>query len=922
LVWCVLIGFRPKPSALFLERPRLLNLLPEEPGYIVWLEAPYGYGKSVLVSQWAAQLEGASWRVIWLALVDGDPRRPLAMALGLPENAAWSLVLEGLAVEKTLVILEDLENDPEAGLSLGPLLKHTPGLVLLASRKTLHTPELPRARTEGRLIHLRTEHLAFTQDEAAVLFGDQDSSLAWDRTRGWSLPLHMAALTGEMPDEESLWEGVRESLEPNVWTEVLLLAALPYLPNEIADDRAVHLTRLGFVQELENGFRLHPLAAETIFKRHRSAMQAAIRANLERLPLALQAEACARSDLLSELETRLEDYGLAVEDSVGVLRWDALCQSRHPLELNSQGLSPARLLTLSWAYSVTNQHEMAMKTYLAVAHHLEATPPQRLNALGWALFDLRPGEFDQADALLEQAKPWLQDAEPIVRGAFLINAATFYMEMHRWPEAEPLLEQGVPILSPENRLAGCINLALVRWELHGDLLGYREELRSSLEDSGNRPFNNCSSLEWLGRIEAMLGQPQRALESLDRLETLREHSPKVAFLGRVQAAALRFGLGQASLEAFIVLEHEALTFKNPDTGEEPELGFVRAHQAQCLRESGQVQQAHALLEVTIQKLDTPRLRIEYALILQRLGQTATALEWLEPVLASTFRQNVVLAQAVKFRITQDVANLEQLLKLTNAGTQILPALVPLLELPRDRADLCKTYPLGEVLLCGWREASQVRHAEIPRLEVKLLGGFAVRLLGQPVTLTGRPRDILIMLALGLSREQIAETLWPDADGEKSRNNLHVNLNIMRKVLEPWGIPTYILESGLARTHVDLNDLEVAVTRQDIPVIRSLYAELAPAIDLPPLEEAREQWHERILETLLEHTRNNADNEATLELILELDPLHEEACSLLLTHLIRTGRRITAQRRYRDFSRRLQDTLGLEPAPELQHLVMR
>jgi DNA-binding SARP family transcriptional activator len=122
--------------------------------------------------------------------------------------------------------------------------------------------------------------------------------------------------------------------------------------------------------------------------------------------------------------------------------------------------------------------------------------------------------------------------------------------------------------------------------------------------------------------------------------------------------------------------------------------------------------------------------------------------------------------------------------------------------------------------------------------------------------------------------------------------------------------------------VDLNDLEGAVTRQDIPTIRNLYAKLAPGIDLAPLEEAREQWHERILETLLEHARNHADNEATLELILELDPLHEEACSLLLSHLIRTGRRITAQRRYRDFSRRLQDTLGLEPTPELQHLVMR
>lgn len=52
-----MIGFRPRSTALFLERPRLLRLLPEEPGYVVWLEAPYGYGKSVLTSQWAARLE-------------------------------------------------------------------------------------------------------------------------------------------------------------------------------------------------------------------------------------------------------------------------------------------------------------------------------------------------------------------------------------------------------------------------------------------------------------------------------------------------------------------------------------------------------------------------------------------------------------------------------------------------------------------------------------------------------------------------------------------------------------------------------------------------------------------------------------------------------------------------------------------------
>ncbi len=372
-----MIGFRPKTSALFLERPRLLRMLPEEPGYIVWLEAPYGYGKSVLTAQWAARLETDGWRVIWLALVEGDPREPLADALGLPTDAPWANLLKTLACQRTVVILEDLEADPNEGISLGPLLKHTPGLVVLSSRKALRTPELLRARAEGRLIHLRAEHLAFTLDEATALFAGRDARHAWEETRGWSLPLHVAALTGEIPNEDSLWDGVRDSLESDEWRELLFLSALPYLPSNAANAHTQRLVGLGLVQALERGDRLHPMAAEILIRNHPKAVAEAVRDNLERLPLALRAKACTRAGLIPELSALLEQLELAADDSVGVLRWDALCRQRG---VTDDTYTPARWLTLGWAYSATGKLAQASEAYMRVFHHPRATgrgPPRR-----------------------------------------------------------------------------------------------------------------------------------------------------------------------------------------------------------------------------------------------------------------------------------------------------------------------------------------------------------------------------------------------------------------------------------------------------------------------------------------------------------------------------------------------------------------
>src|SRR5690606_31249118 len=102
-------GFRPQTGARYIERRRLLDRLPDEPGYVVWLEAPYGYGKSVLASQWAQGLEAAGWSVVWLSGRYVDLRSTVASVLGVPGHTPWAVLLDVLLGSRALVVLEDLE---------------------------------------------------------------------------------------------------------------------------------------------------------------------------------------------------------------------------------------------------------------------------------------------------------------------------------------------------------------------------------------------------------------------------------------------------------------------------------------------------------------------------------------------------------------------------------------------------------------------------------------------------------------------------------------------------------------------------------------------------------------------------------------------------------------------------------------------
>lgn len=902
---------RPQYSAFLLERPRLLRALPEEAGYVVWLEAPYGYGKSVLLSQWAAALEAEGVSIVWLSLSGSDARTGLALALDLPDATPWPLILAALHERQAAVVLEDLEG-PEG---LGPLLHHLPGLVALASRTDLPEPELLRLKAQGRLVHLGPPELAFTPDEAETLFQNRTlAQAAWERSGGWPLPLHLASLMGGTPFGPALWTGLKESLTPEEWAELLLLSALPFLPGSAADQRAPRLARLGFVQPLEGGYRLHPLAAEELARAFPAERLAAIRAGLERLPPPLRADACAKAELWPELTGVLEAEYLAEQDSPGVLRWHAQLsahegQAKFPV---GPPVGPGRLLNLAWAYSALGQWREGHEACLRVARHPQASAKQRRKALSWAISDLPGHEVALAEELVAEAQPWLAQSDEAGQAAFWGNVAIQHMTGGRWRQAQTMLERAVSLRPESPTSPNRINLAQVRWEAHGELRFYLDQLQAALNYPGALPFNRAVNLGALGLLGSLL-DPQAALIHLAEQQTLSRHHPLEALWGRATAAWLR-----RDLNAFPDLHAEARAWAEQDTrlGRES-LGWVAARWGRALREAGHLQEARTRLAGALD-CGEALVAVELALTLHALGQHEEAQPLLVEGLNSPYRYTRLHAWAARYRMGRDPAALEEVLNLTTERQAVLPALIPVTQLPPDRPELALAYSLHDVLASGWKAAIARRQAEIPPLELRVLGSVQVKVLGQEVALNGRPRDLLVLSALGLTREAMAEALWPEVDAQKSRNNLHVNLSTLRRTLEPWGQPGYLTEVGLRNTRCDLWNLQEAIRRGDWAQVRRLYQPLAPELTLDAITGQRAALQEDVLQGCLDHL-TAPEAEDTLNWVLRLDPLHEQAMQQLLSLLLRSGRRVSAEKRYQAYRSQLRRELGVPPDPALQRL---
>jgi ATP/maltotriose-dependent transcriptional regulator MalT len=221
----------PRSRPGLVARPRLAAQLEEGLSRgLVLVAAPAGYGKSVLLSEWA---RSTGQPVAWLSLDEGDNdpvrfwRHVLAALDGLhpgiaarvgpltgsPSPSAYEALVTALINDfmaeperpAVLLVLDDYHVIGSAGVHapLRFLFEHRPPKLRIALASRSDPPlGLARYRGRGELGEVRAADLKFNLDEAAELLREVVAELDLpavaalaERTEGWAVGLQLAALS-------------------------------------------------------------------------------------------------------------------------------------------------------------------------------------------------------------------------------------------------------------------------------------------------------------------------------------------------------------------------------------------------------------------------------------------------------------------------------------------------------------------------------------------------------------------------------------------------------------------------------------------------------------------------------------------------------------------------------------------------------
>jgi ATP/maltotriose-dependent transcriptional regulator MalT len=231
----------PLPRPEQLVRRRLLELLRNALDCkVTIMSAPAGYGKTTLLAHWQ-QVEEADLSFAWVSLdeQDNDPVRlwrhiAEALHLAAPPEDFGADVLAGMSVtgrrlietslpliinrlaelpREVVLVLDDYQfvTEEDSHETVNFFVEHLPANAhLVLSSRTDPPLPLGRLRARGEMNEIRTEQLAFTEDEADYLLnekmgldlGPDDLSVLLERTEGWPAGIYLASLTLRMREDK------------------------------------------------------------------------------------------------------------------------------------------------------------------------------------------------------------------------------------------------------------------------------------------------------------------------------------------------------------------------------------------------------------------------------------------------------------------------------------------------------------------------------------------------------------------------------------------------------------------------------------------------------------------------------------------------------------------------------------------------
>ena len=569
----------PRPRPDLVSRPRLAERLDEGlTRGLVLVSAPTGYGKTVLLADWAWR---SQYPAGWLSLDagDNDPARfwrhvvaalerarpavgeRVAPLLGPPAPSSFEPLVTALINElaaspgddKMLLVLDDYHviGSQPVHESLRFFLEHRPAgiCVVLASRSDPPLA-LARLRARGQLAELREAELRFTVGEAAALLQQvaagpgaalPDAAVAAlaTRTEGWPAGLQLAALSLRGHDDAAafvaaftgshryvldyLAEEVLELQSEQVRAFLLETSVLERLSGPLCDAVTGREGSQALLEEAERaGLFLIPLDEVRGWWRYHHLFADLLRARLQveqpgRVVTQLHRHAAAWY-----AEHGLADDAIGHAAAAGEMLWAARIIEQHfdeVFNLRGEAATVHRWLSVLPAEVVRSRPRLLLAQALmaATSGHLEAVEPL-LDAVECALPDWTDEPFEPTAG---------------VAASHLINVPAL-TTLHRGALAQlrgdaeataAFAAQMLAEIDPGERMLSATAhgfLAVAEW-LHGRLAEAERAFASSV--TGWRETSQPTLIAWgcyelaliqraQGRLDAAVLTCEQALDSL------------------------------------------------------------------------------------------------------------------------------------------------------------------------------------------------------------------------------------------------------------------------------------------------------------------------------------------------------------------------------------------------------------------------